>query len=295
MNVKDFIYNEDLSDIHKVFLYYNIAHVSTTITSIRKNAYRENDFKFDCKQNFLLKFPEFNDYEFEEFWKNIINKFSRFDIDYFEEMGLSEAELIYKIACNQIYNFIIKKVKNLNEEEINLTLEFLKKGPDDTKVYNIEYLDQNGDFFISFGFLYKGAYYNSNGYLEKSNYYYYPYYFSDLKYKIIRYIETSKPIEKEKKKEEIEQKIPPSNKEHIYKLKVIHKGKKEKKKLKFGITQFGVGAEFGGQEQETIELKCGNCGKSDKFIIEDQEGILLRCGKCGKLNKPIGKDINYFE
>jgi len=76
----------------------------------------------------------------------------------------------------------------------------------------------------------------------------------------------------------------------VYILKVIFKGKKDKKAIKIGFTRFEVGAEFGGQDFKTIEIKCGKCGKSDKFIIENPQEILLRCGKCNSLNQPIGKD-----
>ena len=299
MNVKDFLYNEGLDDIHNIFLFYNFAHFSTTLTSIRKGAYRESDFKFDCKQNYLLKFPAIKDYEFEELWKNTINKFKRFDIDYYEEMGFNEADIIFKIGKTQIINFITKKIENLDRNEIKLLEEFLKSGSDNTKDYNIAYNDKNGDFLISLGLLYKGAYYNSNGDLEKTDYYYYPRYFSDLKYDLIKYIEDRNYyIIKSKKERKIKTKKAKKvldSEEEIYKLKVIFKGKKGKKKIKFGISEFKLGAEFIGQDQETLEIKCGNCGMSDKFIIQDQKERLLRCGKCGKLNKPFGKDEFYFE
>ncbi len=192
MSVKDILYDEDFSDVHKVFLYYNIAHISTTITSVRIGAYKERDLKFDCKQNLLLKFPEIKDYEFEEIWKNIINKFSRANIDHFEEMDKQQAEVLFKIANNQIYNFVLEKIHDLNEDQLNILYEFLRNSQDNTKEINVSYSDKNGDFFISLGLLYKGSYYDSNGNLTNANYYYYPWYFSDLKYKIIKYIEDRK-------------------------------------------------------------------------------------------------------
>lgn len=297
MDVKDFLYNEDLTDVHKAFLYYNFSHVSTTITSIRNNKYKLNDFKFDCKQNFLLKFPEIKDFEFEEFWKNIINKFERFKINFFEELGFEEADIIYKIAKNQVYRFVTEKMKMLDTRKSLKLKEFLKNGPDNTIDYNIEYIDEDGDFFISLGLLYKGAYYNSKGDLRNTEYYYYPRYFSKIRDNIIKNIE-SKGLKSEKKgKANIIKKSEYNleNEEEIYKLKLILKGKKDKKKIKLGITHFNIGAEFGGQEQETLEISCGNCGKSDKFLIQDQIERILRCKKCGKLNKPFGKDKYYFE
>lgn len=301
MSVKDILYDEDFSDVYKVFLYYNIAHIPTTITSVRKGAYKESDLKFDCKQNLLLKFPEMKDYEFEEIWKNILNKFSRSNINHFEEMDQQQAEFLFKIANNQIYNFVLEKIHDLNEDQLNILYEFLRNSPDNTKEFNMSYSDENGDFFISLGLLYKGSYYDSNGNLTNANYYYYPWYFSDLKYKILKHIGDRKNFSEEHKiikakRKKIKKKlVKKDKKEKIFKLKVILKGKKGKKKIKVEITGFGIGAEFSGQEQKTIEIKCGNCGKSDKFIIENEEEKLLRCGKCMELNKPVGKDNFYFE
>lgn len=298
MDIRDFIYNEDLNDIHKVFLYYNFAHISTTITSVRNGLYKESDFKFDCKQNYLLKFPYIKEYEFEEIWKNTINKFNRLDINYFEEMGFNEADLIFKIARNNIFNFIKKKIENQDREHILLVKDALKNGPDNSKNFNIEYTDKNGDYLISFGLAYKGAYYDSNGNLKNNEYYYYPYYFSELKYDLLKLIEDLNYKSKKENWNKISEN--PIKKlldieEEVYKLKLIFKGKKGKKKVKLGISKFSVGAEFGGQEQETVEIICGNCGMSDKFKIEDQKQRILRCGKCGKLNKPLGKDNSFFD
>ncbi len=207
MDVKDFLYNEDLTDIRKVFLYYNFSHVSTTLTSIRDNNYKLNDFKFDCKQNFLLKFPEIKDSEFDEFWKNTINKFERFKINFFEEMGFNEADIIYKVAKNLVYNFVTEKIKTLDTKKSHKLKEFLKNGPDNTLDYNVEYKDADGDFFISIGLLYKGAYYKSNGELKNTEYYYYPRYFSKIRDNMIKEIE-SKGLEPEKKeKKRIKKKV----------------------------------------------------------------------------------------
>lgn len=297
MVVKDFLYNEDLKDIHKVFLLYNFAHKSTTLTSIREGAYTENDFKFDCKRNFLLKFPNFNENEFEDLWNNTINKFKKLEINIFEDLGFNEANLLFSISKEKILNFIKDKMNNLDENKQSFLNEILTTNLENTKDYNIEYKGKDGDFLIILGLLFKGMYYDSRKVLKNIDYYYFPTYFSEIRLDLIEYIDRKsfKPKIKIKHKKKIPPQKVMGTEEQIYKLKITVKGTKGKKKFKFGISDFSIGAEFGEQEQQTIEIKCGYCGSSDKFIIHNISEKIFKCAKCGKLNKPVGKDRNYFE
>jgi len=79
----------------------------------------------------------------------------------------------------------------------------------------------------------------------------------------------------------------------IHTLNVIWKGKKDSKKISIGVSNIAVGTEFGGQDQESLVLKCGGCGKSDRFKYVDQDQLIFECLKCGALNKPL-KSKEHF-
>jgi len=296
MEIKEFLYEQDFSDIKKVFLYYNIAHKSTTLTSMRIGKYTEIDLKFDCKKNLLLKFPSFEDKDFENYWNLELSKFRDNNIDIYEEMDCYAAELIFKLNGDKIMEFIINKIKKLIPQQKDMVLNFVNNSPENTKEYNCEYTGVEGDLFISIGLLYQGSYYNSDGTLRNSNYYYFPKYMSGRKNQIIKYIQD---IAKSKKTKQKRTKKVPVNLEdsgrEIFKLTIIKKGKKGRKKIKFGIAKLEIGAELNGQEQSSISFKCGNCGSLDRFTIYNPEKNLLKCENCQALNQPIGKDLYYFD
>ena len=299
MEIKDFLYEQDFSDIKKAYLLYNIAEKSTTITSIRKGWYKENDLKFDCKQNFLLKFPSINKSEFEDLWIKELSNFNDNKIDFYEQMDSYAAELIFKIVGDKMYEFIRKKIEDLNLNQKELIMKFINNSPENTKDYSCEYNGAEGDFYISLGLLYKGSYYDSEGTLKNSNYSYYPRYFSDIKDQITRdFKEKTKIIKKKRKdKTQVKKSLITSKqlKDEIFRLIVIKKGRKGNKKVKVGISDLEIGAEFGGQEQKFFSIKCGSCGSMDRFTIDDIEQKLFKCAKCQAINHPIGKDLYYFE
>ena len=92
----------------------------------------------------------------------------------------------------------------------------------------------------------------------------------------------------------INEKAEKAEKEGIYRLHVIWKGKKDNKSISFGIDRFSVGTEFGGEEREEVTIKCGKCGKADKFKIIDKENHLFQCINCGSFNQPDKAGEQYF-
>jgi len=297
MELKEFLYKRNFEDIKEIFLLYNISHKPSGITAIRKNAYTLNDLKFDCRENLKLIFSNLSNRDFNNLWNKISNELLENRISVLNDLGLNAAKLIYRINKKTMLDFIINKISKLNKKAKNLLTLFLKDGPENTKDYTVEYKGKRSDFYVKFGLLYRGSYCDSNGVLVKNDYYYYPLYFSNLRLSALEKLNLGK-IQKEKKKINLftkTSKRPSSTKQEIYKLKVIEIGKKGKKKFKFGISKFNVGAQFGGDEQKTLKIICGSCGKSDKFIIEDKEKNLLRCVKCGELNQPMGREKKYFK
>ncbi|MHA1285127.1 MAG: hypothetical protein ACTSQP_21725 [Promethearchaeota archaeon] len=291
MNFKDFLFNENFSSIQKTFLYYDIAHIPSPRTSVEKGYYDLNALKLDCKQNFELRFPKIKEKKFEKLFNEIINKLSENNIDYLRNFNLENAKLIYKLNEDQILDFIKSRIKKLNSDDRNLLLDFLNNFTgsilEDSKLSDFK----NCDLIVFLGLLFKGTYYETKeGDIDISKSYYFPVYYSDIRKKIISFIEENYKKSSSKPKQVYKFEKSLDKKEKVYKLKVIFKGKKDKKAIKIGFSRFEVGAEFGGQDFKTIEIKCGKCGKSDKFIIENPQEILLRCGKCNSLNQPIGKD-----
>ncbi|MGQ4875693.1 MAG: hypothetical protein ACP6IY_16630 [Promethearchaeia archaeon] len=294
MDIKNFLFEEDFSSIQKIFLFYNIAHKSTIFTSLKRGWYTEKHLRLDCKKNFDLKFPKDKENKFNKLFDEIINNCLKNGINYLIDLSHKEALLIYTINEKKILDFIISKIKKLKPQSLNDLFKFLNKNLIEISLnYNIEYQGKNGDFFVSLGLLYKGMLYNGQKVLKNPNFYYFPVYYTDIREKLINYLE-DKLIKFTKKSKELESKDLPKKpfdkKEKVYKLKVISKGKKDKKAIKIRVQRFEVGVEFGGQDLKTVEIKCGRCGKSDKFIIENLQEILLRCGKCNSLNQPIGRD-----
>ena len=95
------------------------------------------------------------------------------------------------------------------------------------------------------------------------NVYEFPFYFLDIKLKLVEYlanIERKKTKKKQKSKQDAF--LASSNKEEkIYRLIVELMGKKGRKKVKLAINEFAIGTEFGGQEYKHLKFKCGNCKK----------------------------------
>ncbi|MHA1338232.1 MAG: hypothetical protein ACTSPW_21255 [Promethearchaeota archaeon] len=278
MNFKDFLFNENFSSIQKTFLYYDIAHIPSPKTSVDKGFYDLNALKLDCKQNFRLRFPKIKEKKFEKLFNEIINKLSENNIDYLKNFDSENAKLIYKLNEDQIIDFIKSRIKKLDYNDRKLLLDFLNKFTgsilEDSKLSDFK----KCDLIVSLGLLFKGTYYETKeGDIITSKSYYFPVYYSDIRKKIINFIEENYKKSGSKPKQEYKFEKSLDKKEKVYKLKVIFKGKKDKKA-------------FGSQDLKTIEIKCGRCGKSDKFIIENLQEILLRCGKCNSLNQPIGRD-----
>jgi len=128
------------------------------------------------------------------------------------------------------------------------------------------------------------------------NLYEFPFYFIDIKSKVSEYltnIESKKIKRKEKSKQDVLS-TSSNKKEKPYRLIVEFIGKKNGKKVKFGISKLAIGTEFGGHEYKHLKLKCGNC-KKKRFVIEDNENKILRCANCGALNSIFSEDLTYFE
>ena len=63
MDLKDFLYNEDFSNVKKAFLYYHATFKPSGITALKKGKYQkkgyvERIFKSDAKECLKLKSPE---------------------------------------------------------------------------------------------------------------------------------------------------------------------------------------------------------------------------------------------
>ena len=100
MDVKEFLYNEDFSDVKKAFLYYHATFKPSGITAIRigkkeKSGYTERNFKSDVKECLKLKFPELTDQSFEELWKETPNFFE--GVNYFFYINF---QLIFQVIIS---------------------------------------------------------------------------------------------------------------------------------------------------------------------------------------------------
>lgn len=299
MDIKEFFYNEDVSDIKKMFLYYHATFKPSGITAIKigkkgKSGYTESNFKLDAKEALILKFSDLTDQRFKELWKEMKDNFQNLNIDLMTDINEEEGRIIYRVAKNEILKFMITKIRRLKNDQQNLLESFLKIGPREPTESRIGFTGNSGDFFVGLGLLYKGAEYDSKGYFKK-DVYEYPPYFVDIKPKLCEHLENiSRKKSKRRQKPKQDDFTDSDTKEEIYRLSVKFHGKKDAKKVKVGITKFKIGTEFGGQEYKHLKFKCGNCRKK-KFVIEDNQKKILRCANCKALNGIFAGDLDYFE
>ena len=118
MSGKEYLYNENFSDVKKAFLYYHATFKPSGITAIKlgkkgESGYTERNFKSDAKECLKLKFPELPDQSFEELWKEMKDNFQKVNVDLMTDINAEEGRIIYRVAKTEITKFILKKVKQL--------------------------------------------------------------------------------------------------------------------------------------------------------------------------------------
>lgn len=178
------LFNEIGRDIKKILLLYRIACKTSN------KAFLDDDIiKYDCQLDLNLKFPEIKE-DFENLWKEVNIKIKKYNLSIKENFWGNEQELIYNHYKQEIKDFIINKVKNLDEEQKIILYLYLKNSPEyssdlrltswneDFKKELNSFIDIDEismdyfDLLISLGLIYKGIYIDSKGANMGMNYCY---------------------------------------------------------------------------------------------------------------------------
>jgi len=299
-----------------IFLTLAIAYKRTGPKGIEEGlktgSYDENVLLNDLQDYIIKKFPRYTRNDFLSLWKRfnaILENYDLLPLDK-ELHGEFLGKKIYNSYKFEIVDEIKENMKNLNSEEKVIAYYFLsnienelgkldpphiifskmeKKFKSNLKNINTELI---GNTIIRLGLIFKSIWINSKGESE-GIVYIYPDYLELLKNELLSDLSLNK---KEKKVFDIiiEEEREEGN---LYSLQVEWKGKKDSKRISFGIKGFNVGVKFGGEAREKLELKCGNkkCNSSNNFFIVDRENLIFRCAECKKLNCPNKADEKYFQ